>query len=940
MSMSVQNNLMALQARNVLTKNEKSKDRAAAHLSAGEKITTAGEGASEYAISEKMKVMLRSLGQDEQNVQTGATLLHVAEGGVQNQIELMKAIKAKVLDANNDTNTDIDRATIQKEIDQRYAEIDDISVETSYNDKLVLHGNHVKETVRSWVTLDAPVEIEDSDALNLIPNKYDSLNGKTGPFDVFSAYTTTIVAIDALGITTAGVPMTGGTDGTAAKWSVDLNNEVYNTTDPLTTQLEGKGISITANGSTYKYVLTADSSKTYKNMYAAIDISGCSTLSDAAAKIASSVSYPAKIAASGTVLTFTSNATGAGLTSSNCSTQGWSQAAETGSSVLVTPAQSAVAARAASAATGRISGTKYFSGGTDSHGISGDADNPYVAATAASLTIDMSAAAVDSGFTLEGSYYVKFVAGSSESYDSSTGVYSVGKDYKGTFSIDSARLTMDSGIMTLTASSAGTWGNSLFVADGISARAAQAATDAVYKTVDYAAVTPLGGLENTWIQNGTDGTKASHTFDLGAYSTTDADKLETFISDLAGKAISYPALYEFVDSAAASLDSVQEIYGSSTIDLNSLRSSVAGGTTIAAAFANLMVSRLGASYAETVSTDGTVTGLTLKAAYAGSVYNNYSGTTIYAEEGSPRSYTINFTNWLNQADTQTAVNAAGGLAQYLDYKGFRAYCATCADQWFNFEFINGLESVDGKPKSGTDDADIKTLLVDVSKVTDAASLVQAMYDQIKPLLTGADPDYNHYMRAAADTAAGTFTLYDNRLYDVSSYPHYQAPGPKIADGILDNVVRQDRKVEVERLYIQHTDKASKNILIDIPKTSLDHIFAFIPTSSAWKQYTVMTRVNRENLLGKPPADGILDKGIQYLTDANTLIGAQINHLSHAQDNIVTQQENVTAAESTIRDTDMAAAMTTYAKENILAQSAQAMLAQANSDTSSVLKLIQ
>ena len=163
---------------------------------------------------------------------------------------------------------------------------------------------------------------------------------------------------------------------------------------------------------------------------------------------------------------------------------------------------------------------------------------------------------------------------------------------------------------------------------------------------------------------------------------------------------------------------------------------------------------------------------------------------------------------------------------------------------------------------------------------------------------------------------------------------------EIADGILDNVVRRERNVDVERLYIQHTDKASKNILIDIPRTSLDHIFAFIPSSSAMKHYTVMTQANRESLLGKPPDDGILDRGIKYLTDANTLIGAQINHLAHAHDNIVTQQENVTAAESTIRDTDMASEMTNYAKENILAQAAQTMLAQAHSSSQDVLKLLQ
>lgn len=95
----------------------------------------------------------------------------------------------------------------------------------------------------------------------------------------------------------------------------------------------------------------------------------------------------------------------------------------------------------------------------------------------------------------------------------------------------------------------------------------------------------------------------------------------------------------------------------------------------------------------------------------------------------------------------------------------------------------------------------------------------------------------------------------------------RTPGPKIADGILDNVVRTTRNIDVERLYIHHTDKSSKNIKIDIPKTSMDQIFQFIPSSTSdvpKTQYNVMTKVSRESLLGQPPDAGILDQGLEYL----------------------------------------------------------------------------
>jgi flagellin len=124
---------------------------------------------------------------------------------------------------------------------------------------------------------------------------------------------------------------------------------------------------------------------------------------------------------------------------------------------------------------------------------------------------------------------------------------------------------------------------------------------------------------------------------------------------------------------------------------------------------------------------------------------------------------------------------------------------------------------------------------------------------------------------------------------------------------------------------------------------MDQIFQFIPSSTSdvlKTQYNVMTKASRESLLGQPPDAGILDQGLEYLTDANTLIGAQINRMDIARANIVTQNENITATESKIRDADMAKEMTGYTKASILSQSAQSMLAIANQNSSGVLKLLQ
>ena len=70
------------------------------------------------------------------------------------------------------------------------------------------------------------------------------------------------------------------------------------------------------------------------------------------------------------------------------------------------------------------------------------------------------------------------------------------------------------------------------------------------------------------------------------------------------------------------------------------------------------------------------------------------------------------------------------------------------------------------------------------------------------------------------------------------------------------------------------------------------------------------------------------------------LGAVSNRLDHTVNNLSVMQENIQDAESTIRDTDVADEMMKYTKNNILIQSAQAMLAQANTVPQGVLQLLQ
>ena len=140
MAMVVKNNMSAVNTLNILNKNQSALAKSLQKVSSGMKINTAGDDASGYAISERMRVQIRSLDQDNQNTQNGNSMMRTAEGAVSSTVEILKTLKEKAINAANDTNTDDDRRTIQKEINQMVDQIDDNALAT-YNGKYLVDGS-------------------------------------------------------------------------------------------------------------------------------------------------------------------------------------------------------------------------------------------------------------------------------------------------------------------------------------------------------------------------------------------------------------------------------------------------------------------------------------------------------------------------------------------------------------------------------------------------------------------------------------------------------------------------------------------------------------------------------------------------------------------------------------------------------------------------------
>ncbi len=96
----------------------------------------------------------------------------------------------------------------------------------------------------------------------------------------------------------------------------------------------------------------------------------------------------------------------------------------------------------------------------------------------------------------------------------------------------------------------------------------------------------------------------------------------------------------------------------------------------------------------------------------------------------------------------------------------------------------------------------------------------------------------------------------------------------------------------------------------------------------------------DNQADAAKAVDVIKRAINQVSDLRGTLGATQNRLDHTINNLSVMTENIQDAESTIRDTDVAEEMMAYTKNNILIQSAQAMLAQANQVPQGVLQLLQ
>lgn len=139
--MIINHNIPALNTYNNLMLNNKGQASSLAKLSSGLRINRAADDAAGLAISEKMRAQIRGLDQAGRNAQDGISLIQTAEGALNETHSILQRMRELSVQAANDTYTSQDRSEIQKEIDQETSEIDRIAGTTQFNGKMLLNGD-------------------------------------------------------------------------------------------------------------------------------------------------------------------------------------------------------------------------------------------------------------------------------------------------------------------------------------------------------------------------------------------------------------------------------------------------------------------------------------------------------------------------------------------------------------------------------------------------------------------------------------------------------------------------------------------------------------------------------------------------------------------------------------------------------------------------------
>ncbi len=264
-------------------------------------------------------------------------------------------------------------------------------------------------------------------------------------------------------------------------------------------------------------------------------------------------------------------------------------------------------------------------------------------------------------------------------------------------------------------------------------------------------------------------------------------------------------------------------------------------------------------------------------------------------------------------------------------QGFNSTCASCS-RYYSIKFTGdncATTNADGTNYTFVNSSDSPRLDINISDCTTGEQIV----DKIMSAVKSCDKMNNHYTQYAKNSAEpGKLYVYDNRNRKKDGGSSTFEPASRNESGQLvigDTVINQPPNVirySTRQMWIQSGTTNMNGFFIERPEVDVAKLG--------------IAGVSVLDYDGASAAISTCDSAIDYLNEQRSKVGAQQNRLEKASLVDSNTSENTQAAESRLRDADMAEEMVQNAKHNILEQTGMAMLSYNMKDVEGILKLLQ
>ncbi len=199
MPLVINTNVSSLNSQRQLVNSGRDLDQAMERLSSGKRVNTAADDAAGLAIANRMTSQILGLNQSIRNANDGVSLIQTAEGALDETTNILQRIRELAIQSANGIYSDVDRKTLDAEVQQLKAELDRIAESTTFNGQPLLDGS------LGDVALQVGSEATDTIDLSITAMDTKSLGGNGSSDVVGTAMTDTIANIAA---------SIGGTTGT------------------------------------------------------------------------------------------------------------------------------------------------------------------------------------------------------------------------------------------------------------------------------------------------------------------------------------------------------------------------------------------------------------------------------------------------------------------------------------------------------------------------------------------------------------------------------------------------------------------------------------------------------------------------------------------------------------------------------------------------------